>query len=335
MHAVQENPVPSAIDGQPLLQVRNLARYFDVSGGLLARWLGGVRLVKAVDAVSFDLAANQTLALVGESGSGKSTTARLIARLLPATAGAVRFAGRDALRASGAEMRAFRKQVQIVFQDPFSSLNPRMRVEEIVGRPLTIHFGLRGRARRERVAALLGEVGLAPDYLDRYPHEFSGGQRQRIAIARALAPEPALLLADEPVSSLDVSVQAQVLELLQGLRERHHLTMLFISHDLNVTEFIADQTAVMYCGKIMELGPTEQVFAQPLHPYTRSLLEARPRFGRREPLQPLTGEPAVRINPLPGCPFAHRCPLRIDACTAADVPLEVKGPGHQVACLRA
>jgi oligopeptide/dipeptide ABC transporter ATP-binding protein len=320
---------------ESLLRVRDLARYFDVSGGLVARWLRGPRLARAVDGISFDLARNQTLGLVGESGSGKSTTVRLIARLLPATRGEVYFGGRDVLRAAGAEMKAIRKAVQIVFQDPFSSLNPRMRTAEIVGRPLSIHFGLHGRARRERAAALLAEVGLAADYLDRYPHELSGGQRQRIAIARALATEPALLLADEPVSSLDVSVQAQVLELLQDLRERLHLTMVFITHDLNVAEFISDQVAVMYSGKIVEQGPVEAVFARPLHPYTRSLLEARPRFGSREPVRPLAGEPAVRINPPPGCPFAHRCPLRIPACTEADVPLVEHAPGHQVACIRA
>jgi oligopeptide/dipeptide ABC transporter ATP-binding protein len=323
------------MNGRPVLDVRDLTKYFDVSGGLLDRLFRGKRLVKAVDGISFEVNRNQTLGLVGESGSGKSTTVRLIARLLDATHGEVFFQERDVLTAPPAEMKRIRKEVQIVFQDPFSSLNPRMRVEEIVGRPLSIHFGLRGRARRARVAALLDQVGLSPDHLDRFPHEFSGGQRQRIAIARALGSEPSLLLADEPVSSLDVSVQAQVLDLLRQLRERLQLTMIFISHDLNVAEFIADQVAVMYGGKIMEKGPVERIFSRPLHPYTQSLLEARPRFGRREAPRTLAGEPSIPINPPVGCRFAPRCPLRIDACTEGDIPLETKYPGHQVACIRA
>ncbi len=317
----------------PLLRVRDLRGEFDVSGGLLSRLLSGRRVIKAVDGVSFDLEPRQVLGLVGESGSGKSTAARLIARLLPATGGEVVFAGHDVLRASPGAMRALRKEMQIVFQDPFSSLNPRMRVEEIVGRPLEIHFGLRGRERRERVVALLEEVRLSPDHLRRFPHQFSGGQRQRIAIARALAPQPSLLLADEAVSALDVSVQAQVMELLAELRERLRLTMVFITHDLNVTEFISDRVAVMYGGKIMELGPVDAVFGRPLHPYTRSLLEARPQFGRHP--VPLGGEQSVPLNPPVGCRFAARCPIRIAACTEADIPMVEKAPGHSVACIRA
>ena len=321
------------IDPEPLLAVRGLTKHFDVTGGVLARLFSGVKLVKAVDGISFSLAKGQTLGLVGESGSGKSTTARLIARLIRANAGEVLFAGVDLLKATSRQMKKIRKEIQFVFQDPFSSLNPRMRVEQIVGRPMTIHFGIKAQARKERVAQLLEQVGLTADQMQRYPHEFSGGQRQRIAVARALASEPSLLLADEPVSSLDVSVQAQVLELLQELRERLQLTMIFITHDLNVAEFVSDHIAVMYGGKIMEQGPAEQVLSKPYHPYTQSLLEARPHFDRRIPIQPLAGEPATPINPGKGCRFAHRCPLRTDDCVQGDIPMEEKAPGHQVACI--
>jgi oligopeptide/dipeptide ABC transporter ATP-binding protein len=317
----------------PLLEVRDLRREFDVSGGLLSRLVAGPRVIKAVDGVTFGIPRRTTLALVGESGSGKSTTARLIARLIPATSGEVRLGGRDVLGASGREMRALRKQMQIVFQDPFGSLNPRMRVEEIVGRPLAIHFGLRGAARRERVAELLRRVGLSADQMGRFPHQFSGGQRQRIAIARALAPEPSLLLADEAVSSLDVSVQAQVLELMATLRERLELTMLFITHDLRVAEFVADDVAVMYGGRIMERGPARLVFADPLHPYTKVLLAARPRAGERAPA-PVSGEPMIPLNPPPGCRFAHRCPIAIPECRESDIPLRRMTDGREVACIR-
>ena len=317
-----------------MLQVRDLKKYFDVTGGVIPRMLYGKKIVKAVDGVSFDVAAGQTLGLVGESGSGKSTTARVIARLIPATGGEVHIAGRDVFNANSAEMKAIRKSVQFVFQDPFSSLNPRMRIEQLIGRSLIIHFNMPPAARRERVVELLEQVGLMPDHIYRYPHEFSGGQRQRIAIARALASEPTLILADEPASSLDVSIQAQVLELLDGLRQRLGLTLLFITHDLNVAEFVSDRIAVMYGGKLMEEGPTEDVLGSPLHPYTKSLLEARPRFGKKERLRPLEGEPATPINPPPGCPFAPRCPIRIDACTHGDIPLMEKSAGRKVACIR-
>ena len=318
----------------PSLSVRGLTKHFDVSGGFVSRMTGHQSVLKAVDGVSFELALNRSLGLVGESGSGKSTTARLIARLLPATAGEVFFEGQDVLKLPRRRMTQVRKEIQIIFQDPFSSLNPRMRVEEIVGRPLTIHFGLKGRERRERAGALLEQVGLAPEQLDRYPHEFSGGQRQRVAIARALASEPSVLLADEAVSSLDVSIQAQVLELLQGLRERLHLSLLFITHDLNVAEYISDDIAVMYAGRLVEVGPAAEVFKQPLHPYTQGLFQARPRFTRGAAQPPLAGEPAVPINPPPGCRFAHRCPIRVPACTESEVALEEKAPGRRVACIR-
>ena len=323
-----------AADGGAFLRVRGLVKHFDITGGLVPRLLYGRKVVHAVQDMSFDLARGETLGLVGESGSGKSTAARVIARLIPATAGEVYLGEHDVLRAGPAEMKVIRKEVQFVFQDPFSSLNPRMRIERLIGRSLKIHFDMDAAARRDRVVELLEQVGLLADHIYRYPHEFSGGQRQRIAIARALASEPTMILADEPASSLDVSIQAQVLELLDGIRQRLGLTMIFITHDLNVAEFVSDQIAVMYGGRLMEQGPTEEVLQRPLHPYSQSLLEARPHFGKRERLRPLEGEPAIPINPPIGCPFAHRCPMRIDACTEADVALEEKSPGRKVACIR-
>ena len=323
-----------AHDDGAFLRVRGLTKHFDITGGLVPRLLYGKKVVHAVEDVSFDLPEGETLGLVGESGSGKSTIARVIARLIPATAGEVHIGGHDVLRAGPDEMKVIRKSVQFVFQDPFSSLNPRMRIERLIGRSLTIHFNMDAVARRERVVELMEQVGLRADHIYRYPHEFSGGQRQRIAIARALASEPTMILADEPASSLDVSIQAQMLQLLDTLRQRLGLTMIFITHDLNVAEFVSDQIAVMYGGRLMEQGPTEEVLRRPLHPYTKSLLEARPHFGKRERLRPLEGEPAIPINPPVGCPFADRCPIRIQACTEANVEFEEKAPGHKVACIR-
>jgi len=325
----------TAESARPLLSVRDLVKYFDVSGGTFRRLLYGPRTVKAVDGVSFEVARGETIGLVGESGSGKSTTAKLVARLLPVMAGDVWLAGKDVLKASTGEMKTLRKEIQFIFQDPFSSLNPRMRTEMIIGRALTIHFGLHGETRRERVLQLLERVGLSSQHLERYPHEFSGGQRQRIAIARALATEPSLILADEPVSSLDVSIQAQVLALLQDLRTRLGLTMVFITHDLNVAEYVSDRILVMYGGKIMEEGSTDVVMQSPLHPYTKALLDTRPRIGRPGQLRPLEGEPAVPLNPGPGCRFASRCPIRVPDCTEQPIPLVEKRRGHRVACIRA
>jgi oligopeptide/dipeptide ABC transporter ATP-binding protein len=317
----------------PLLKVEHLHKYFDVSGGIFSRMLYGKKLVKAVDDVSFEIGKGETLGLVGESGSGKSTIARLVSRLIPVTSGTVTFGGIDMMKAKGDELKWIRRQIQFIFQDPFSSLNPRMQVEQLVGRSLTIHQGMTGVARAERVAEILAQVGLAEDHLFRYPHEFSGGQRQRIAIARALASGPALVLADEPVSSLDVSIQAQVLELVEKLRKDMGLAMLFITHDLNVAEFVSDRIVVLYGGKVMESGEAQKVLGSPLHPYTQSLLEARPRFGERRKLRPLEGEPAVPINPGIGCRFAARCPLKTAACTESDIPITDKGDGRQVACI--
>ena len=320
---------------EPILSVRRLTKHFDANRSVVSRMIHGKRLIMAVDGISFDLFRGETLALVGESGSGKTTTARLIARLVPADAGEVFFLGRDVLSVTFQEMRQIRKELQIIFQDPFSSLNPRMRVEENIGRALTLHFSLRGEARRRKVAQLLDQVGLSSEHLDRYPNELSGGQRQRVAIARALATEPSLVLADEPVSSLDVSVQAQVLRLLQDLKARLHLSMIFITHDLSVAEYVADHIAVLYGGKLMELGPTDEILAGPLHPYTNALLAARPGFNRDGSRRPLEGEPTIPLNPPPGCRFADRCPLRIAACTEREIPLLKKATSHYVACIRA
>jgi oligopeptide/dipeptide ABC transporter ATP-binding protein len=322
-------------DTAPILSVRGLTKYFDISGSAVVRLLYGKRLIKAVDNVSFDLLRGKTLALVGESGSGKSTTARLVARLLAADAGEVVFLGRDALKVPARKMRGVRKDLQIVFQDPFASLNPRMQVEELIGRSLTLHFGLRGETRKAKVVNLLEQVGLSAEHAGRYPNELSGGQRQRVSIARALASEPSLILADEPVSSLDVSIQAQVLHLLQDLKLRYRLSIIFITHDLSVAEYIADEIAVMYSGKLMEVGPADEILSRPLHPYTAALLDARPKLHRQGAWHLLQGEPAIPLNPPQGCRFADRCPLRVAACTESDIPTVEKGPGHYVACIRA
>ena len=325
----------SHADSAPILSVRGLTKFFDVSGSAVFRLFYGKRLIKAVDHISFDLFRGKTLALVGESGSGKSTTARLVARLLAADAGEVVFLGRDALKVPAREMRGVRKELQIVFQDPFASLNPRMRVEELIGRSLTLHFGLRAETKKSKVVSLLEQVGLSAEHAGRFPNELSGGQRQRVSIARALASEPSLILADEPVSSLDVSIQAQVLHLLQDLKLRYQLSMIFITHDLSVAEYIADQIAVMYSGKLMEVGPVDEILERPLHPYTAALLDARPKFNRRGAWRLLQGEPAIPLNPPQGCRFAPRCPLRVAACTEGDIATVEKSPGHHVACIRA
>ena len=333
--ASAENPYDkSHADSAPILSVRGLTKYFDVSGSAVFRLFYGKRLIKAVDHVSFNVFRGKTLALVGESGSGKSTTARLLARLLAADAGEVVFLGRDVLKVPAREMRAVRKELQIVFQDPFASLNPRMKVEQLIGRSLTLHFGQRGETRKSKVVSLLDQVGLSAEHAGRYPNELSGGQRQRVSIARALASEPSLILADEPVSSLDVSIQAQVLQLLQELKLRYQLSMIFITHDLSVAEYIADQIAVMYSGKLMEMGPVDEILQRPLHPYTAALLDARPKFNRKGAWHLLQGEPAIPLNPPEGCRFAARCPLRVAACTEGDIPIVEKSSGHTVACIR-
>ena len=323
-----------------LLEVENLAKHYPMQRGLfLSRTVG---TVKAVDGVGFSLARGETLALVGESGCGKSTTARLVLRLIEPTAGTVRFEGRDITTLDGSELRKLRRRMQIVFQDPFASLNPRMTVGDILAEPLVVHGIGDAAQRRARVAELLDLVGLAPYHATRYPHEFSGGQRQRVGIARALAVEPALVVCDEPVSALDVSIQAQVVNLLKDLQARLGLSYLFIAHDLAVVKHVADRVAVMYLGRIVEVGPKAQVFANPRHPYTRLLLAAIPRpdphrrLGRQIP----GGDVPSPANIPSGCRFHTRCPFAIDRCRTEDPamrPIEPLAPlaAHFVACHRA
>ena len=316
-----------------LLEVRNLVKHFPIRGGLLQREVGAVR---AVDGVSFAIARGETLGLVGESGCGKSTIARVIARLVDATSGDVRFDGRDALELSGADLKALRRHVQIVFQDPQSSLNPRMTVGAIVAEPLVVHnFGSRA-ARRARVREMLSTVGLSPEHENRYPHEFSGGQRQRIGIARALVLEPAFLICDEPVSALDVSIQAQILNLLTDLRDRLNLTYLFVAHDLAVVRHIADRVAVMYLGRIVELAPRAALYAHPRHPYTQALLAAvpvpDPVIERRRERMVLGGDIPNPAKPPAGCAFHPRCPRVGDVCRVARPELVRDPTGRSVAC---
>jgi oligopeptide transport system ATP-binding protein len=317
-----------------LLEVKELTKHFDVSGGWLSRMFGGTKMLKAVDRISFDVPEGKVFGLVGESGCGKSTAARLITRLISATGGAVYFDGRDILRLTGKDVRQIRKQIQMIFQDPYASLNPRMKVVDIVGRPVTIFDGTTGRKKVNRVVELLELVGLSAEQLYRYPHEFSGGQRQRIGIARALAANPKLIIADEPVSSLDVSVQAQVLNLLKRLQRDLKLSLIFISHDLNVVGYLADIVGVMYAGRIMEIAPVEKIFSSPLNPYTKALLAANPAVATytAEIISGLKGEITLPVNPPPGCRLEPRCPIRVGRCKTAEPLLEEKKPSQHVAC---
>lgn len=316
-----------------LMDVVGLRKHFPVRKGVLSRIAGHVR---AVEDMSFSLAAGETLGLVGESGSGKSTVARLLLRLLEPTAGSIQFEGRDLLGLPKDELRALRRRMQIVFQDPFSSLNPRLDVGAIVGEALDIHGLARGAERAAIVTQLLDQVGMPADAASRYPHEFSGGQRQRIGIARALASGPSLLIADEPVAALDVSVQAQVLNLLQDLKDELKLTLIFISHDLSVVELIADRVIVMYLGRVMEIGPAHALYAAPRHPYTRALLSAIPDVMPGAPRDRivLRGDIPSPLSPPSGCVFRTRCPFATDACAVAVPPLVEIAPGHAKACIR-
>ena len=318
-----------------LLEVRNLTKYFDMNSGWVGQLLYGQRILKAVDQISFSIEEGTLFGLVGESGCGKSTTARLITRLVPATGGEVYFQGKNILTLPKKELRELRRHIQMVFQDPYASLNPRMRILEIVGRPLTLYHGVRGRKKVAQVGELLELVGLQPDQMTRYPHEFSGGQRQRIGIARALATRPKLIIADEPVSSLDVSVQAQVLNLFKKLQRELNLTLLFISHDLNVVEYMADTVAVMYAGKIVEFAETSDLFQHRLHPYSKGLIASNPSIdslaGGQKP-EILKGEVALPINPASGCRFEPRCPIRVERCKREEPLLEEKRPSHRAAC---
>jgi len=315
-----------------LLDVQNLKVHFPLKTG----WLGGPReSVKAVDGVSFSIAPGETLGLVGESGCGKSTLGRAIVRLVEPTAGSVSFAGTDLTHASGKELRTMRRQLQIIFQDPYSSLNPRMTVEDIVGEALDIHRLTEGKAaRRQRIVELLQDVGLDASYIQRYPHEFSGGQRQRIGIARALAVKPKLIICDEPVSALDVSVQAQIINLLQDLQREHGIAYLFIAHDLAVVEHISRRVMVMYLGKIVELADAKAIIRSPQHPYTQALISAVPEVDPDSKRQRiiLPGDVPSPIHPPSGCPFHPRCPLAEARCRTEVPVLREVAPEHQAAC---
>lgn len=319
----------------PLLSVRGLTKHFPIRTGVLQRVTGAV---KAVDHVSFDVARGETLALVGESGCGKTTTGRALLRLVEPTSGTVQFDGVDVLALKGESLRRMRRHMQIVFQDPYGSLNPRMTVGAAIREGLVVHKLAEGAEADRRVAQLLDEVGLRADHAARYPHEFSGGQRQRIGIARALAVEPAFIVCDEPVSALDVSVQAQVVNLLRDLQRARGLSYLFIAHDLAVVAHMADRVAVMYLGRIVELAPRAALFATPRMPYTKALLSAvpvpEPGAARARILLP--GDPPSPVNPPSGCVFHPRCPhpLKDAACTRLVPPLEEKAPGHFVACIK-
>jgi oligopeptide/dipeptide ABC transporter ATP-binding protein len=316
-----------------LLRVEGLKTHFPIKRGLLRRTIGHI---KAVDGVDFCIDRAQTFGIVGESGCGKTTVARSIIRLVKPTSGEVLFKDRDVLTADKKQLLELRKQISIIFQDPYGSLNPRMTVANIIGEPMKAHGIAKGLELRDRVAHILRRVGLSPDYMNRYPHEFSGGQRQRIGVARALALEPELVICDEPVSALDVSIRAQILNLLKDLQEEFNLTLLFIAHDLAVVQFLCDVVAVMYLGRIIELAESEVLYKNPCHPYTKTLMAAIPRVdptlrGRGTKLK---GEVPSIAKPPRGCPFHPRCPVAEDRCKKEEIPFNEVSEGHLVRCFK-
>jgi len=327
-------PATGGLTGTPLVQVRDLVKHFPITRGIvLQRQIGAV---KAVDGISFDVIKGETLGIVGETGCGKSTTARLLVRLLDPTSGEILFDGENIAQRRKESLKALRREAQMIFQDPYSSLNPRKTVGSIIADPFVIHGLLKGQGeRKKRVQDLMDRVGLNPEHYNRYPHEFSGGQRQRIGVARAIALEPKLLVADEPVSALDVSIQAQVLNLLRGLQREMGLTLIFIAHDLSVVRHMCDRVAVMYLGKIVELAPSDALYTFPRHPYTGALLSSvpvpDPIAGKRE-RQLLSGDVPSPANPPSACRFHTRCPKAQALCSQDEPPLEDKGGSTQAAC---
>ena len=325
-----------AAERVPLVQVIHLKKYFPITRGvILQRHIGDV---KAVDDVTFDIYRGETLGLVGETGCGKTTVGRTLLRLYEPTSGEIIFDGVDLLKLKGNELRRMRRRMQIIFQDPYASLNPRMTVGAIIAEPLEVHGVARGKEKEERVQELLRVVGLNPYFVNRYPHEFSGGQRQRIGIARALALNPDLIVCDEPISSLDVSIQAQVVNLLEELQEQFGLTYLFIAHDLSMVRHISDRMAVMYLGKIVELADRDEIYLNPLHPYTQALMSAvpvpDPEIEEKRQRIILKGEIPSPANPPKGCNFNTRCPVAMDVCYEAEPEYREVKPGHWVACYR-